>query len=103
MNLAVGSGGVGPLPKPPTLLSMVLPMDTKESLVFVLVNFVMGSRGLMLRRGRGRRRLARRGSIMRKRNRVEVVVESSEGMLHVAKRRHLVDEESDVLLAEATS
>ncbi|KAL0409545.1 UNVERIFIED_CONTAM: hypothetical protein Sradi_1888900 [Sesamum radiatum] len=55
---------------------------------------------LMVRQGRSRCRLPRRGSVVRKRGRDPVGVDKGEGSLRLAKRRHLLDEESDVLSME---
>ncbi|KAL0331641.1 UNVERIFIED_CONTAM: hypothetical protein Sangu_1709600 [Sesamum angustifolium] len=55
----------------------------------------------MARRGCGRRPGARRGSVFCKRRRELVVFDISEGTFRSAKRRYLVDEESDMLSVEA--
>ncbi|KAL0462797.1 UNVERIFIED_CONTAM: hypothetical protein Slati_0167300 [Sesamum latifolium] len=49
--------------------------EREEQLISVPVSFVVGTRGLTARRGRGLRRLPRLGSVVRKRGRDPVVVE----------------------------
>ncbi|KAL0457798.1 UNVERIFIED_CONTAM: hypothetical protein Slati_0407000 [Sesamum latifolium] len=74
------------------------PMEMEAQLVPVPILFTAGTRGLMARRGRRRKRGVRRGMVIRKRDRASVRME--EGLIRDTKRRHLLDEESDVLSAE---
>ncbi|KAL0313486.1 UNVERIFIED_CONTAM: hypothetical protein Sradi_5747900 [Sesamum radiatum] len=79
------------------------PSDLREyevALVSVPMHLAAGMRGTIAHWVQGRRRAARQGSVFYKRGRDAVVFEVGEGTFRSAKRRHLVDEESDVLSAE---
>ncbi|KAL0401628.1 UNVERIFIED_CONTAM: hypothetical protein Slati_4192700 [Sesamum latifolium] len=76
-------------------------MELEETLIPVLVQFAVGTRGLIANRGRGRRRGARRGKVVQKWSRDTLVVVDGQGMLRESKRHQLMDEESDVLSVEA--
>ncbi|KAL0439752.1 UNVERIFIED_CONTAM: hypothetical protein Slati_2458200 [Sesamum latifolium] len=99
VHLRVNANGFQCPQDPPDLVVGGIPMDTEEALVLVPVRFAVGG-GSSGRRGRGRKRVARHGMVPQKRDRDPTVVQVEPDVVREGKRRHLMDEESDVLSAE---
>ncbi|KAL0297988.1 UNVERIFIED_CONTAM: hypothetical protein Scaly_3077200 [Sesamum calycinum] len=74
-----------------------LPMEVEESLVTVPIKFLVGVRGATTR-GQGRRWVAKRGLILRKRGREPAILEGGVELIRNEKCRHLLDKESNGFL-----